>query len=107
LFSAADDSIGWIVPPHRRSIFNDPSNNAGNNISDDSKISIADITEVRRGIQTEVMMKVASRVDPACSLSVVTKERTLDLTFPTTSERDIFVRGMKVLLQDHNQVRFI
>ena len=62
---------------------------------------------MRRGGTTDVMQKMASRIDPACSLSIITAERSLDLTLPNGQERDSFIRGLKLLLEAHPTVRFV
>ena len=62
-----------------------------------SSIAVSDITEVRRGIQTEVLLK-AKLIDPSCCLSLVTPQRTLDLTLRSAIQRDRILRGLRAVL---------
>ena len=64
-----------------------------------SAIALRDVTEVCRGIQTDVMMK-ARLVDPLCSLSIVTADRTLDMTLKSPVERDALIRTLHVIFAD-------
>jgi hypothetical protein len=70
-----------------------------------SSICLADIIEVRRGVQTEVLMK-AGLVDPARSLSLVTASRSLDLVFDSKLDRENFARTVSILLEDRSNVIF-
>ena len=63
-------------------------------------IKISDITKVQRGIHTEKLFK-ATLVDPACSLSIITPARTLDLTFSTTDDRNNFFWAMHNMLRSY------
>lgn len=71
-----------------------------------SHISVDDILEVRRGIQTDVLKK-AGLLDPLCCFSIRTADRTLDLTMATPSARDMAIRGFQVLLEKYPSVRFL
>jgi len=71
-----------------------------------SNIPIDEITEVRKGIQTDVLLK-AGLIDPFCCLSIVTNERTLDLMLDSQAERDRALRGLKALLINHPKVKFL
>lgn len=73
------------------------------------KVLLSEITKVQRGVQSDVLVKAASRnkLDPACCLSVSTAARSLDLVFGAPSERDSFVRGLRVLLADFKDVVYI
>ena len=71
-----------------------------------SALQLTDVLEVRRGIQTEVLKK-ASLVDPFCCFSVVTADRTLDITMPSTLSRDMVIRGLQVILEAYPSVRFL
>ena len=64
-------------------------------------IGVSEIQEIHRGVSTEVLLK-AKLVDPGCCISIVTKERTLDLTLPNSAARDIFLRGLKGVLEENN-----
>ena len=72
---------------------------------EDKCVAMSDITEVRKGVQTEVML-TAHMVDPYVSLSIVTEERTLDMTFDTHAMRDLVLRALRVLLGNSADVRF-
>jgi hypothetical protein len=101
LLSVAGDSICWTAGFGRRNSlfgFNKSQTNLLTTVDTEDKILVSAITQVKRGIQTDVMLKVSSRIDPACSMSLVTAERTLDLTFSQSTERDTFIRGLKMLL---------
>ncbi len=71
-----------------------------------SSISLDSILEVRRGVQTDVLKK-AGLVDPFCCFSIVTKERTLDLTMTSVLARDMAIRGLQMLLEYDPKVRFL
>ena len=58
-----------------------------------AKVPLSSIIEIRRGIQTETMKK-AGLVDPDCCVSLCSGERTLDLTFDTSEERNYFIRAV-------------
>lgn len=67
-------------------------------------VRVDDITEICKGIHTEVMQK-AGLVDPCCSLSVVTAQRSLDVQFDTCRERDSVYLALETILQtvrDHS-----
>jgi hypothetical protein len=62
-----------------------------------SRMSLASITELKRGVQTDLMKKVGL-VDPECCLSLCNAERTLDLTFESLEYRNYFIRSMQALV---------
>jgi hypothetical protein len=68
-------------------------------------IPLSDITEVRKGIQTEVLMK-GGLLDPGRCVSLVTASRTLDLVFGSNKDRELFVRTMALLLEESPGVIF-
>lgn len=63
-----------------------------------SCIALDTVKSVYTGVRTEVMMR-AGLQDPACCLSIVTDNRSLDLTLPSATERDRVVRGLKIILE--------
>lgn len=63
------------------------------------------MTEIRKGIQTEVLFK-AGLLDPACCLSFVTRERTLDLVFENSRDKELVLKAMAVLLESRREVIF-
>ena len=68
-------------------------------------INVADVIEVSVGMHTDVMFS-AGLVDPLKCLSLVTTARTLDVSFATTVERDLWVRSLKQLFKAKRTVRF-
>ena len=64
---------------------------------DGNSMPIAGITEIKRGVQTEIMKKVGL-VDPECCLSLCNDERTLDLTFDSTEDRNYFIRSLQAIV---------
>ena len=79
---------------HRSSI---ASMFGGGKDKESSKISVVDIVEVRKGVQTDVLLK-AGAVDPNCCLSIITRDRTLDLVLESAGERDNAIRGLHGIL---------
>ena len=71
----------------------------------ESSISLTDVIEVRRGVQTDILMK-AGLVDPGRSLSLITPYRSLDLVFADKVERENFARTISILLEDRDDVIF-
>lgn len=71
----------------------------------ESSISLDDVMEVRRGVQTDILMK-AGLVDPARSLSLITSTRSLDLVFETKLDRDNFARTISIVLESRSNVIF-
>lgn len=69
-------------------------------------ISLDEIVEVRKGLQTDVFLK-AGLVDPFCCFSIVTNDRTLDLVLENQIERDRALRGMKAILLNYPKVKFL
>lgn len=87
----------------RRGSFNDilsatTGTSSGSTEELSSAISIDSIQSVYTGVRTEVFLR-AGQVNPACCLSIVTKQRSLDLTLPNTTERDRVVRGLRIILE--------
>jgi len=72
----------------------------------EKSIKMADITEVRKGVQTKVLLK-GGLLDPARCLSIITANRTLDMVFSSTRERDLFHRTMSILLESYPDVLFL
>lgn len=72
-----------------------------------STLALADVVDVKRGIETDVLLK-GGLLDPNCCLSLVAKERTLDLVFDNVSERDAAFRGLQAILSslDMRNVNF-
>lgn len=92
--------MALVWGPTKRSMFNFSGKQA------QGSLCLADISEVRRGIQTEVMRKV-KLVDPGSSFSIITPERSLDVTFESSNDRDMFLRGLQGLLEGKQSVRYI
>ena len=63
----------------------------------DNSMPLAGITEIKRGVQTDIMKKVGL-VDPECCLSLCSDERTLDLTFDSTEDRNYFIRSLQAIV---------
>lgn len=55
------------------------------------------ITEIKRGVQTDIMKKVGL-VDPECCVSLCNVERSLDLTFDSPEDRNYFIRSLQALV---------
>lgn len=66
----------------------------GGKSQDSSKINVVDIVEIRKGVQTDVLLK-ATGVDPNCCMSIVTPDRTLDLVLDSAVARDNALRGLQ------------
>lgn len=64
---------------------------------DGNSMLVNSISEIKRGVQTEIMKKVGL-VDPECCLSICNEERTLDLTFNSTEDRNYFIRSLQALV---------
>lgn len=62
-------------------------------------IVLDDVTEVRKGVTTEVLRR-AGLLDPNCCLSIITAQRSLDLQFRSTSERNQALRALRLLLSE-------
>jgi hypothetical protein len=67
---------------------------------------LEEISAVKKGIETEVLQKSKRLLDPTCCLSLITKQRTLDLQFNNSQERNKMFRGMKGLLETHCPQKF-
>jgi hypothetical protein len=95
-------SLEWLAPERTgiSSIFFSPQKTSV------SSIELDTVREVCKGVKTDVLLK-AGLVDPNCCLSIITSERSLDLTFASATERDNVLRGLRFILQDvSNPVRF-
>jgi hypothetical protein len=68
----------------------------GSKEKEPSSLSIFDVIDVKRGVHTEVLLK-AGLLDPNLCLSLVAKDRTLDLVFNSVSERDSAFRGLQAI----------
>lgn len=72
-----------------------------------SSIPLTSIREVCKGVQTDVLRK-AGLVDPTCCLSIISAERSLDVSLGSLAERDSLLRGLRALLGNLPEpVRFI
>jgi hypothetical protein len=60
-------------------------------------IQFKDIINVVAGAETQVFKRQRKAVDVACCFSVVTKKRTLDLVTSNTTERDLWVEGLRAV----------
>lgn len=103
-FDAASQSIIWCAPERTGLgglLFGSPQQKAPSGIPLDA------ICEVCKGVKTEVLTR-AGLVDPNCCMSIVTADRTLDLTLPSAVDRDNVIRGLRAILTDASHpVRFI
>jgi hypothetical protein len=63
-------------------------------------ISILDIEQVTRGIHTEVLSR-SKNLDPVCCLSVITRDRSLDVVFENNIQRDRIYRAIENII--HSQ----
>ena len=71
------------------------------------KIKLSSIVEICRGVQTEVM-RLQKNMDPVLSVSLVTADRTLDMSFSSPWETDSFVQTLQALLIEKNvYVRYL
>lgn len=102
-YNAEDQEIEWS---------NSSSSNAfhrsfsfGRNSFEVKSIQIDDITEVCRGVQTDVLLR-AGLVDPLCCLSIVTADRTVDITTENAFERDSIIRALQQILAN-KAVKFL
>ena len=73
-------------------------------------IKIGFINKVVKGIHTDRLLK-AKLVDPACCMSIITNDRTLDLTLSSQHERNAFFATVKSFLNErlanaHHRVEF-
>lgn len=98
-FNEDENTIEWIGVERRFSTF------FGSKSDSASSISIDDITEVRKGVQTDVLSK-GGLLDPGCCLSIITADRTLDLVVETVSERSKVIAGLQGILSA-KAVKFI
>lgn len=129
-YEAGDETLTWGKPrfsllfsklfSSRSSIDSSAANsqsNADNNTSDggydpddspDSrKIKLTSIVEVCHGIKTQIL-RMQKNLDPALCLSVITPERTLDMSFSSPWETDAVIQALRVLFEKNKTiVRFI
>jgi len=61
-------------------------------------ISVSDITQVLRGIHTDVLLK-AKQLDPSTCLSIMTLDRSLDLVFDSSLIRDKTYKSLERIIQ--------
>jgi hypothetical protein len=111
VFKPEDNVIEWTANSKGRlggftSFFSSSGGGAAAVKEATSSISLDSILEVRRGIQTDVLKK-AGLVDPFCCFSIVTKDRTLDITMTSALARDMAIRGLQMLLEYDSKVRFL
>jgi hypothetical protein len=66
--------------------------------SSPGSIPVSQIKEVVRGIHTNVMSK-SKQLDPSCVLSVVAQDRTLDLVFGGSVDRDKFFKSLQLVIE--------
>lgn len=73
-------------------------------------VEVDEITEVKKGIHTEVAMKARTSnkaLDPLCFLSVITPVRTVDIQLSSAKDRDMFYRALQGLCgETRGRVRF-
>ena len=60
-------------------------------------INLSEVVRVTKGNHSNVLMNV-KLADPRCSLSIITASRSLDLTLPTHTERNLFYKNLKQLI---------
>lgn len=70
-----------------------------------SGLRLLAITEVKRGVQTSVLLK-AGLLDPSKCISILTDDRTLDLLLPSMEMRDKVFTALRSLLEDRESVKF-
>lgn len=67
----------------------------------DTFLSIPEICEVKKGMHTEVLLNSRSKdktLNPLCFLSIIAKNRTLDLQCKTSKDRDVLYRSFQGIL---------
>ena len=72
-------------------------------------VKLKEVWEVRRGIQTPILSRAFGE-DPSCCVSLISRERTLDLTFSCQSMRDEFIRSLQIVLDERGlagKVKFL
>jgi hypothetical protein len=79
----------------------------GSTPKEPSSLSVLDVTDVKRGIHTDVL-KRGGLLDPHCCLSVITADRTLDLVFGNATERDSAYKGLQAIAASvaESKIRF-
>lgn len=74
---------------------------------DSRKIKLASIVEVCHGIKTQIM-QLQKNLDPALCVSVITPERTLDMSFSSPWETDAVIQALRILFEKNKiAVRFM
>ena len=64
-----------------------------------SSIRLADVQEVAKGAQTDVLAK-AEGIDPAKCFSLVTEQRSLHLVMASVQDRETMLRAIRVIMAD-------
>lgn len=70
-----------------------------------SCISLSQVTDVMRGIQTNVFAK-SKQLDPNCCLSIITIDRSLDIVLEDNVVRNQVFKALKVLLEEYEYVKY-
>jgi hypothetical protein len=90
-FNESEQKLEW-----GKDVTNSFFTSSKKNRNNDSSIEISDITELRKGRNTEVLKK-ASTADPTKALSIITTERSLDIVFSTIRERDSILKVLETI----------
>ena len=69
-------------------------------------INLADVTKISRGLSTQVFLK-AKQLDPLQCLSIITRDRTLDVVFASNQERDMAFKALQILFENDRLVLFL
>jgi hypothetical protein len=90
-FNESEQKLEW-----GKDVTNSFFTSSKKNRNNESSIEISDITELRKGRNTEVLKK-ASTADPTKALSIITTERSLDIVFSTIRERDSILKVLETI----------
>jgi hypothetical protein len=90
-------TLTWSEVQGKRSLRSSVLSLVGSADNEPRSIKVEDITEVRKGVQTEVLV-AAKSADPYVCLSILTSERTLDMALDSHARRDLVLRALRVLL---------
>lgn len=97
-FDVEEKNICWREPQGKSaSMFSRFARGNSSKAKEPNYMPLASITEIKRGIQTDIMKKVGL-VDPECCLSLCNDVRTLDLTFNSVEDRNYFIRSLQALM---------